>query len=829
MAYQRRRPLDSFEASNPQLGTRVDTISSLHGGYNGYTAPNILSPQFWAQASNIYSGQHGELRRSRFGPVWNAATSGYSAQAARFSSLYVFGDPTPQQILVADVNNKQYAFNLSYPGGTKVTQRFNLYIDPLGYGDSRMAGPWSRSSLTNMLFETNGQVKQKGRGTNLGTIENWGIDAPDASAAVSLVMGLAVDISTVSRASNLVSVTTTIAHGFSSGMYVVVAAVIDTSYNSATGTAFGPINVTGGTTFTYTQVGVNSSSSSGTASVTIIKSVGRSYAWAWENANTSHVSAIGPATQYIAYSSQIGTVDCIEAGTITTYNSATVTGTNTQFTNAWIGRKVWMDTVGTLGRIVSVNSPSSLTLDSIPANASGKRFQVFDPQVTHVRLYATGDGGSVYFLMGRNAWTPNNITLATVGLEFADTANSEPPNSPFTSEMSQNYNVPPPVGTYLQEFQSRMLVYGVPGAPQTFWYTNIESTQVGQAPESCAPLNQVTLPIGAGKLFGSANLPTGLILWSDQHDMFKISGTLTDNTALTGVQLGATIQRLPYPIGSAGPYACTVTYLGAMWLSSDREVWLFTDRYAPRNVGRPVQDILDSINLSRLQYARAARYDKEDKHWFVLAISTGSSTYNNKLLALDLDLLASNGQPSFFTFDMATNTPSWYMLDISCEAIVAGNDTNRLQRLFASDTDLVMDADYNGLAFLTAAESTVTAYWTSHALNNDQPEAITRIDWTRFVTNDAPANIIADGWLFGINAIDDDAYTFASPNLISLTPGTDSSAYSHALEYGPTVFRFGGVKYVVGRRFQFGCVFPTTPGDWRLREIQVQRRTVLMR
>lgn len=833
MAFTRRRPVDSFEASTPQLGLRIDTLSALHGGYNGYTAPNLLSPQMWQAASNVYSGQHGEVRRARFGQLWNTSSSGYSAQSARFTSLYVFGDPTPQQLLLGDVNNKLWTYNLSYPGGTKVTQRLNPYVDPSGAGSSSLAGPWSRASLTNMVFEHNGQVKQKGRGTLLTTIEGHGLDSPDASPGVTLSAGLTATIASSAgavRAAGVVEIDTTTAHGFSAGQYVVVAGVTDTSFNSTTGTAFGPIVIDSSTTFHYSQNGADSSSGSGTAVVGKTKTVGTSYAYAWENYNTGHVGTPGPASRYVAFQNQIGTVDCIEPGTVTTNGTTTVTGTYTAFTSAWIGRSLWIATLGNVGRIVAVASATSLTLAASATSASTQKFQVFDPQSTHLRLYATGDGGYVYYLIGRNTWSSSTTTLAGCGLEFVDSANSEPPSAPFTSETVQLYNIPPPIGTYLQEFQSRIVIYGVPGAPATFFYTNIESCQVGQPPESCAPLNQATLPIGSAKLFGSANLPTGLLLWSDKRDMFKISGTLSDNTSQTSTQQGSTMQRLPYPIGSASPYACAVTQLGAMWLSSDREVWLFTDRYAPRNVGKPVQDILNSINLSRLQYARAACYKKEDRNWFLLAISTGSSTYNNVLLALDLDLLASNGQPSFFTFDMATNAPSWYIFNVSCEAIATGNDTSNMQRLFASDVDIVLDADYNGISFLGASETTlVTGNVTLHALGNDQPEAITRLDWLRFVTNDAPSNIVSNGWTFRVDVIDDDKYTFASPQTVSLTPGTDGSAGAQALEYGPTVFRFAGVKYAIGRRFRFACNFPTGAGDWRLREIQVQHRSLVAR
>jgi len=107
---------------------------------------------------------------------------------------------------------------------------------------------------------------------------------------------------------------------------------------------------------------------------------------------------------------------------------------------------------------------------------------------------------------------------------FSDTANSEPPNLRLPGEITQIYNIPPPIGTFLDQYQGRPVVYGVAGALQSFFYGNMEATVGRTAPESFSPLNQVTLPIGDGQLNGSANLPTGFILWSNRQDMFKLDG-----------------------------------------------------------------------------------------------------------------------------------------------------------------------------------------------------------------------------------------------------------------------------------------------------------------
>jgi hypothetical protein len=162
-------------------------------------------------------------------------------------------------------------------------------------------------------------------------------------------------------------------------------------------------------------------------------------------------------------------------------------------------------------------------------------------------------------------------------------------------------------------------------------------------------------------LNGMLEFPGAAILWSDKQDMFRLTGLLTDNVVGSAWAQGAQIARLPYALGIANPFACMLTPLGGFWLTSNNEVWLFTDRYAPRNVGRPVQDILSSIAPGSLSLPRMKYFHTNSKNWLALSIPANSSTFNNTVLILDLDLLAANGSPSYFTFDMATNSPSWWV------------------------------------------------------------------------------------------------------------------------------------------------------------------------
>jgi len=362
----------------------------------------------------------------------------------------------------------------------------------------------------------------------------------------------------------------------------------------------------------------------------------------------------------------------------------------------------------------------------------------------------------------RNAFNSAATTLGSSGLQFADNGNSEPPNFPFTTETAQTNNVPPPVGSFVNEYQGRLLVYGVSGTPQTFYYSNQESTSIGLQQEAFAPLNQVTLPIANGKINGMVEFPGSLVIWSDKQDMFRMTGLLTDNT-VTGVasgtaaaQQGAQIARLPYNLGCASPFATEITPLGGIWLTSNAEVWLFTDRYAPRNIGRPIQDILSSISQSNLSLARMKYYHTTTRNWLALAVAANQSSVNNTLLILDLDLLASNGSPSYFTFDMATNSPTWYVYQpgssingnwtAEVDSLEVVYETGGLVRLLAGiktptvgGAATIQDVDYTS-GFGTEIQvpnGTVTL----HPWGNDSAYTIKRPSFFRFNTNRDPSNL----------------------------------------------------------------------------------------
>lgn len=816
------------------VGQRVNITGVLDSGLNinGFDGAFVIV-SVPTSTSFTYALNNGTIAQTGGGGIAYVA---FPAQGTVFTTLKFFALPGTSNYLLGDSNGKLFSFdsNNSY----LPTIRLNPYVDPYGVGSSSLAGPWSRDVLQNIVYEMNGQVKQAGRGSNAAIVEGMGINAPDVSPQVVISAGTSQSITNIQRSNGTVTATLggalTVPGGNGIGMVNVVVTSGDTSFAGT----FVVLTGSGTATLTWTQSGQNTAvvTPTGTVNTNITKSIGRSYAYAWENANKSHVSAPSPVSQFIQYASQNGVIQCIEQGTVST-SGTIVTGTGTAFSQAWVGQYIWIAGGSGLAvkQIVSVQSATQLTLGLPIATVSNQVFQIFDPQATHIRLYATADGGATYLRIQRNAFTPNfATTIIGAGLQFNDNAQAEPPNFPFTTEVSQLFNVPPPVGAFLKEYQGRLLAFGgtIPG--QTFFYTNVESTTVGLPQESCAPLNQVTLPIQNANISGMADFPGSLIIWSDKQDMFRLTGLLSDNTPLglgatnTAAGLGTQISALPYNLGCANPFAVAITPLGAIWVTSNRELWLFTDKYAPRNIGRPIQNVLRNILPSQMASIRLTYYHSLDRNWVAIAFPNGTS--NNTLALLDLDLLASNGQPSFFTFDMATNHPAFWLYSVNCTALETMYEAGGSVRLFVGSTDLVQDVDYQTGLFGTeipVAGGSVT----THAWGNDSAFILKRPNWVRFNTNRDPSLLASDGWSFAVNGIDDDFYSFASPLTLNLTPGVnDTSSLSGnpnlssgaPFRHSPELFRIGGVNFVMGRRLTFTVNFPPGVGvNYALRSIQI--------
>jgi hypothetical protein len=222
----------------------------------------------------------------------------------------------------------------------------------------------------------------------------------------------------------------------------------------------------------------------------------------------------------------------------------------------------------------------------------------------------------------------------------------------------------------------------------------------------------------------------------------------------------------------------------------------------------------------------------------VVSVPATLASFNNTLLILDLDLLASNGSPSYFTFDMATNSPAWWVFQPGtvvnktwtprCDSLEVVYENNGIVRLMVGQVDLIQDVDFTqGFGTeISIPGSTVKL----HAWGNDTATYLKRPGWVRFNTNRDPSLLATDGWSFQTLGIDDDFYTFESPLVLAHQPGVNDSSTlggnpdfygGLAFRHSPELYKIGGVNFVMGRRLQFVVNFPPAPGIFQFRSVQL--------
>lgn len=162
-------------------------------------------------------------------------------------SRVTFGEWTPDQ-----------------PGITNGLQRAeNVFPQAVGYGPIRSAVNYSASASENL---TNVVAGKTVNGATLvfagGPTKLFKLDATDLS--LDNVSKASRTITTVARTTNITTITTSVAHGYSVSDTVTVAAVTNTGVNGT----FSIVDVPTTTTFTYSNAGTNITSGADTGTVT---------------------------------------------------------------------------------------------------------------------------------------------------------------------------------------------------------------------------------------------------------------------------------------------------------------------------------------------------------------------------------------------------------------------------------------------------------------------------------------------------------------------------------------------------------------------------------
>ena len=190
--------------------------------------------------------------------TFNAGTSDWNPNGTS-DGIYLAGlSPILENLLVEDFSGN--GINLDGAGGnvnnwrmTSTVSSSNCGHDFFIHGANANTGHASKIQAADALGFGIKDTSLLGNTYDAPQIQTSHEDHNDAA-------GSPVSISSVSRASNVVTVTTSTNHGFSAGAWVTLAGVGDASFNHT----FRIVSVPSGTTFTFNQVAANSSSSGGT-------------------------------------------------------------------------------------------------------------------------------------------------------------------------------------------------------------------------------------------------------------------------------------------------------------------------------------------------------------------------------------------------------------------------------------------------------------------------------------------------------------------------------------------------------------------------------------
>src|SRR5713226_6606267 len=237
------------------------------------------------------------------------------------------------------------------------------------------------------------------------------------------------------RSTNVVTITTTMAHGLSAGQTVVIAGVGDSSFNGT----FTVSTVPSTTTFTYAQTGTNATSGGGTVSAGTVKWFVNNVEGG--NAASGTISTLGLYTAPSTTPPPATTVNITSNGAVRANNVVTITTTAAH--NLLTGQPVTISGVtdasfnGTF-TIASVPSSTTFTFSQAGANASSGNGTVTTTAV-QIKAEAVADttkSDTAQLFVASGVVVTISPASATIGVTqvFGFTANvqNDPNNSGVT-------------------------------------------------------------------------------------------------------------------------------------------------------------------------------------------------------------------------------------------------------------------------------------------------------------------------------------------------------------------------------------------------------------
>lgn len=287
------------------------------------------------------------------------------------------------------------------------------------------------------------------------------------------------------------------------------------------------------------------------------------------------------------------------------------------------------------GHISDISFPS-VTTGPLTNKEAALSFPVsLDPQVDTTLILATADGGdpsTLYLLVSLPAATTTytdqtNDTVLTLNQIYQQT-------DQFGNSLGISDNTPPPLGNLAIKHQGRLWM----ALGQSLFFSKSTSDltlpngfTAGRYEEAWPGFNFFDISPGAETVTGLLSDGSTLYIGTQRH-VRRLFGSDPTNfqepeVLLQGV--GVVNQDVWCPIFMEG------TPAGAMWLTPDNKI-ILSDFNTYKDVGTPVQDILNTINPDAVSMAHATYASNGPYDVYILAIPTGTNTTCDTHLIFDI-------------------------------------------------------------------------------------------------------------------------------------------------------------------------------------------------
>lgn len=624
-------------------------------GQDSFTDPPSQNEDMFERLLNVMPPVQGDFDRRWGYRAWNiAATNGPSLTIKPYATGFWNDDPaTTRNVVVADNNG--------------LTAYAESGANPLTIGT--FAGKPRTANSRGWLYIADGKVNNAWNGSAANILRNWGIDVNNAAGAfganvptagantgsgiawtnpgnvASAVNFATVSLTKLQTSQNL----TAVGFGFADPLPPTAAIIagISVTFDIKASVSTAATALTGAVQLLKAGVPVGVAKATGQLQTTLqsVSMGGSADLWGtgWTTANLFSGTFGVQFEVGAGGSNTVADIASIRNVKITIFTkgvtSRIVVGAPSGTGVTLISGRIYFTTFynSSVGVFSDLNTPSlstgPITNKSIPLSAIPVSN---DTQVDRKKILGTGDGGDETTLY-EVADVANSVTtfLDNIDEETLLLSNQWQATLIDGSIVGVADNVPPPMGLQFPT-SHRGRVYGLVGSNLYYSKSDDElltptTAIAGRFEEEWPPLNY--FPVSTAAEQGRGILSDGTVLYigtdrrvirlfGDGPATFLEPAALFDNVGILNQDVWKIILIEGNPIG-------------AMWLTPDYRV-LGSDFNTYQDVGRPVQNVLDTLNVTALQTAWAANVNISVFNLYVLAVPTGSNVQPDTLLVFDI-------------------------------------------------------------------------------------------------------------------------------------------------------------------------------------------------